>query len=630
MYVKDTPPAKKPDYRNYQNQVIKNQSKPKSKRNYIDIQTEQDKIRENQILNQQSSTINLKLLTKKSGFKSNKLDSDSNILIKGNVYPEKIENFDVDDEDYDLIQNVFGNKKKVIKEKSDSDYSILNQKIIKEFKNPPKLVKRSSSCDKIKAIKNFQSRNQKFPSNDPAPLIKVNLENDNVRTNRAKNQDFIKPYAKELSDLEQSKFKESKYRILKEKYQEETIKAKSKAEESAFLEDVYSKKIKDILKSELQPIIDQNKEIQKNSNFFDYLQYKKFTFRSKRDVGSFLYKIQNLYDEEFFHDLLNQNFSRSKNLIQKAIIQVIESKHKNLDSLINKYENQDFKPKNVKSDDLITESDLNNMIDEFIDDKNSKSKCVDKKHNNKLKTVKKESDSSEKEDEFSDSNKQSDIKRHNYKFTNNNVKIFKLINRASKKSDVVNFDLNIEKNPKSGYFPTWNYDIRDYLHDVYENRHRYMIYLNMIKDDQNVDHKEPDFTSSFLKEDKSDLYIRNLTVYCLKFQKFYNEDEQIAFFRDKISKIKNLKHSIMFYNSSLDNDRSILLYIRFNSGKKLPKDIFDQYDITRISYVYLNEKEIFEITEDQDLFIAIHDSEELILQKYEKKGNQILEKKKRK
>lgn len=575
MYVKDTPPAKKPDYRNYQNQVFKNQSKPKSKRNYIDIQTEQDKIRENQILNQQSSTINLKLLTKKSGFKSNKIDSDSNILIKGNVYPEKIENFDVDDEDYDLIQNVFGNKKKVNKEKSDSDYSILNQKIIKEFKNPPKPVKRSSSCDKIKAIKNFQSRNQKFPSNDPAPLIKVNLEHDNVRTNRAKNQDFIKPYPKELSDLEQSKFKESKYRILKEKYQEETIKAKSKAEESAFLEDVYSKKIKDILKSELQPIIDQNKEIQKN-------------------------------------------------------IQVIESKHKNLDSLINKYENQDFKPKNVKSDDLITESDLNNMIDEFIDDKNSKSKCIDKKHNNKLKTVKKESDSSEKEDEFSDSNKQSDIKRRNYKFTNNNVKIFKLINRASKKSDVVNFDLNIEKNPKSGYFPTWNYDIRDYLHDVYENRHRYMIYLNMIKDDQNVDHKEPDFTNSFLKEDKSDLYIRNLTVYCLKFQKFYNEDEQIAFFRDKISKIKNLKHSIMFYNSSLDNDRSILLYIRFNSGKKLPKDIFDQYDITRISYVYLNEKEIFEITEDQDLFIAIHDSEELILQKYEKKGNQILEKKKRK
>ena len=575
MYVKDTPPAKKPDYRNYQNQVIKNQSKPKSKRNYIDIQTEQDKIRENQILNQQSSTINLKLLTKKSGFKSNKLDSDSNIMIKGNVYPEKIENFDVDDEDYDLIQNVFGNKKKVNKEKSDSDYSILNQKIIKEFKNPPKPVKRSSSYDKIKAIKNFQSRNQKFPSNDPVPLIKVNLENDNVRTNRAKNQDFIKPYAKELSDLEQSKFKESKYRILKEKYQEETIKAKSKAEESAFLEDVYSKKIKDILKSELQPIIDQNKEIQKN-------------------------------------------------------IQVIESKHKNLDSLINKYENQDFKPKNVKSDDLITESDLNNMIDEFIGDKNSKSKCVDKKHNNKLKTVKKESDSSEKEDEFSDSNKQSDIKRHNYKFTNNNVKIFKLINRASKKSDVVNFDLNIEKNPKSGYFPTWNYDIRDYLHDVYENRHRYMIYLNMIKDDQNIDHKEPDFTNSFLKEDKSDLYIRNLTVYCLKFQKFYNEDEQIAFFRDKISKIKNLKHSIMFYNSSLDNDRSILLYIRFNSGKKLSKDIFDQYDIIRISYVYLNEKEIFEITEDQDLFIAIHDSEELILQKYEKKGNQILEKKKRK
>ena len=575
MYVKDTPPAKKPDYRNYQNQVIKNQSKPKSKRNYIDIQTEQDKIRENQILNQQSSTINLKLLTKKSGFKSNKLDSNSNILIKGNDNPEKIENFDVDDEDYDLIQNVFGNKKKVNKEKSDSDYSILNQKIIKEFKNPPKPFKRSSSYDKIKAIKNFQSRNQKFPSNDPAPLIKVNLENDNVRTNKAQNQDFIKPYAKELSDLEQSKFKESKYRILKEKYQEETIKAKSKAEESAFLEDVYSKKIKDILKSELQPIIDQNKEIQKN-------------------------------------------------------IQVIESKHKNLDSLINKYENQDFKPKNVKSDDLITESDLNNMIDEFIDDKNSKSKSVDKKHKNKLKTVKKESDSSEKEEEFSDSNKQSDIKRHSYKFINNNVKIFKLINRASKKSDVVNFDLNIEKNPKSGFFPTWNYDIRDYLHDVYENRHRYMIYLNMIKDDQNVDHKEPDFTNSFLKEDKSDLYIRNLTVYCLKFQKFYNEDQQIAFFRDKISKIKNLKHSIMFYNSSLDNDRSILLYIRFNSGKKLPKDIFDQYDITRISYVYLNEKEIFEITEDQDLFIAIHDSEELILQKYEKKGNQILEKKKRK
>lgn len=575
MYVKDTPPAKKPDYRNYQNQVIKNQSKPKSKRNYIDIQTEQDKIRENQILNQQSSTINLKLLTKKSGIKSNKPDSNSNILIKGNDKPEKIENFDADDEDYDLIQNVFGNKKKVYKEKSDSDYTIINQKIINEFKNPPTPIKRSSSYDKIKAIKNFQSRNQKFPSNDPGPIIKVNLENDNVRTNRAKNQDFIKPYAKELSDLEQSKFKESKYRILKEKYQEETIKAKSKAEESAFLEDVYSKKIKDILKSELQPIIDQNKQIQKN-------------------------------------------------------IQVIESKHKNLDSLINKYENQDFKPKNVKSDDLITESDLNNMIDEFIDNKNSKSKDVDKKHNNKLKTVKKESDSSEKEEDFSDSNKQSDIKRYNYKFVNNNVKIFKLINRASKKSDVVNFDLNIDKNPKSGFFPTWNYNIKDYMHDVYENRHRYMIYLNMIKDDQNVDHKEPDFTNSFLKEDKSDLYIRNLTVYCIKFQKFYNEDDMISFFREKVSKIKNLKHCIMFYNSSLEDVRSILLYIRFNSGKKLPKDIFDRYDITRISYVYLTEKEIFEITEDQDLFIAIHDSEELILQKYEKKGNQILEKKKRK
>ena len=575
MYVKDTPPAKKPDYRNYQNQAIKNQSKPKSKRNYIDIQTEQDKIRENQILNQQTSTINLKLLTKKSGIKSNKPDSNSNILIKGNDKTEKIENFDAADEDYDLIQNVFGNKRKVNKEKSDSDYTIINQKIINEFKNPPTPVKRSSSYDKIKAIKNFQSRNQKFPSNDPGPIIKVNLENDKVRTNRAKNHDFIKPYAKELSDLEQSKFKESKYRILKEKYQAETIKAKSKAEESAFLEDVYSKKIKDILKSELQPIIDQNKEIQKN-------------------------------------------------------IQVIESKHKNLDSLINKYENQDFKPKNIKSDDLITESDLNNMIDEFIDDKNSKSKDVDKKHNNKLKTVKKESDSSEKEEEFSDSNKQSDIKRHTYKFVNNNVKIFKLINRASKKSDVVNFDLNIEKNPKSGFFPTWNYNIKDYMHDVYENRHRYMIYLTMIKDDQNVDHKEPDFTNSFLKEDKSDLYIRNLTVYCIKFQKLYNEDDMIAFFREKISKIKNLKHCIMFYNSSLEDDRSILLYIRFNSGKKLPKDIFDRYDITRISYVYLNEKEIFEITEDQDLFIAIHDSEELILQKYEKKGNQILEKKKRK
>ena len=274
MYVKDTPPAKKPDYRNYQNQAIKNQSKPKSKRNYIDIQTEQDKIRENQILNQQSNTINLKLLSKKSGFKSNKLDSNSNILIKGNDKPEKIENLDVDDEDYDLIQNVFGNKKKVNKEKSDSDYSILNQKIINEFKNPPKPAKRSSSYDKIKAIKNSSIRNQKFPSNDPAPLIKVNLENDNIRTNRAKNQDFIKPYAKELSDLEQSKFKESKYRILKEKYQEETIKAKSKAEESAFLEDVYSKKIKDILKSELQPIIDQNKEIQKNIVSIIYFHIK--------------------------------------------------------------------------------------------------------------------------------------------------------------------------------------------------------------------------------------------------------------------------------------------------------------------------------------------------------------------
>ena len=164
-----------------------------------------------------------------------------------------------------MIQNVFGNKRKVNKEKPDSDYTIINQKIINEFKNPPTPVKRSSSYDKIKAIKNFQSKNQKFPSNDPGPIIKVNLENDNVRINRAKNQDFIKPYAKELSDLEQSKFKESKYRILKEKYQEETIKAKSKAEESAFLEDVYSKKIKDILKSELQPIIDQNKEIQKNN-----------------------------------------------------------------------------------------------------------------------------------------------------------------------------------------------------------------------------------------------------------------------------------------------------------------------------------------------------------------------------
>ena len=96
----------------------------------------------------------------------------------------------------------------------------------------------------------------------------------------------------------------------------------------------------------------------------------------------------------------------------------------------------------------------------------------------------------------------------------------KFRNRASKKSDVVNFDLNIEKNPKSGFFPIWNYDIKDYLHDVYENRHRYMIYLTKIKDDQNVDHNEPDFTNTFLKEDKSDLYIRNLTVYCLKFQKF--------------------------------------------------------------------------------------------------------------
>ena len=575
MYVKDTPPAKKPDYRNYQNQVFKNQSKPKSKRNYIDIQTEQDKIRENQILNQQSSTINLKLLTKKSGIKSNKLDSNSNILIKGKDKPEKIENLDFDDEDYDLIQNVFGNKRKVNKEKLDSDYTILNQKIINEFKNPPKPAKRSSSYDKIKAIKNFPNRNQKFPSNDPGPIIKANLENDNIKTDNAKNQDFIKPYSKELSDLEQSKFKESKYRILKEKYQEETIKAKSKAEESAFLEDVYSKKIKDILKSELQPIIDQNKEIQKN-------------------------------------------------------IQVIESKHKNLDSLINKYENQDFKPKNVKSDDLITESDLNNMIDEFVEDNNSKSKNIDKKHINKVNKVKKISDSSEKEEEFSDSNQQSDIKRHNYKFTNNNVKIFKLINRASKKSDVVNFDLNIDKNPKSGFFPTWNYNIKDYLHDVYENRHRYMIYLSMIKDDQNVDQKEPDFSNTFLREEKSDLYNRNLTVYCIKFKNFDNEDDQIAFFREKISKIKNLKHSIMFYNSSLENDRTVLLYIRFNSGKKLPKELFDQYDITRITYVYLNEKEIFEITEDQDLFIAIHDSEELILQKFEKKGNQILEKKKRK
>ena len=70
--------------------------------------------------------------------------------------------------------------------------------------------------------------------------------------------------------------------------------------------------------------------------------------------------------------------------------------------------------------------------------------------------------------------------------------------------------------------------------------------------------------------------------------------------------------------------------MKFNSGKKLSKDFFKGYKITRIKYVYLSDKEVFEISNNDNLLIAFYDADKIIEEKYERRGDSIVEVKRRK
>ena len=484
--------------------VNPNSSKLKSKkRNYNEIISEADKIKESVQLNEISKEKTRKLL-----FQSN-LKPGVN-LIKNQPKPEpKKESLDLDykdveeAEDYELVDQVFGNSYKGKRSRPK------NKNYIKDFKAVLNQLEdsgdqriRSGSFDDKKKNKTFYKNRLKGRSHY-AHNIDYSENKDTESINyREKNQVFKKSYMENPTDIEINTVKLAKYQEIKNTSYEKYKNAQN-----------YEKLIRDELEKainkKIEPVIKENRILKENN------------------------------------------------------------------------------PEPIESDD------------------NS--------------------------DKFKSKKKGNPISYNaNYEFPDTNIKMLKLITRGSKKNQVIDLDLIPEKNPDITKYPVSNYQISDFMHEVYETRHRYLIYLNLVKDDQLPDTDKINLSKSFLLEDKNDIYSRNLCVYCFRFLESYGEDEIREFSKKHLTKLPGIKNLIVFYNSDTDEDYTIICYIKFSAGKKLPKDLFKGYNITRIKYVYFSDKELFELSQNDNLLIAYFDSDKTIQEKYEQRGNIIIENKRRK
>lgn len=533
----------------------------KSKRTYNQIQNPVEKQSEYELLNKKNREMNQQLLN---------LKRDTTTL-KLKLNQDKVPiNDDLTSEDFDLAKAIFGKSDKTKRSpaKNPDNNKESMDKILNEFKEEPDLeLQRSNSVDSGKAFKVLTSKRKKGHSRyayNPKQKNDPNIEK--IESYKMKNQIFYKPYQSEISKIDMTKLKKTKYGEMEHQYLVKAEQAKSKKEE-------YEIKLSKLLKAELEPILKDTEKI-------------------------------------------------------KSDIQCISSKQRNIENIISDYENQKYIPKNDDPEDNISKEELEDIA--FIK-KSDLSKISDKERN--------KSDSEDKESKNSENNDQKNLTRdmenididdEEFIYPFNDEKIFKVINRASTKNAVVDLDIDIEKNPSESKFPCFKIRFNDYLRHIYEVRHRYYVYWNRIKDNRFPVDQKIDLSKSFLNEETVDLYTRSLTTHCIKFLEDVDPDEVKKWFKDNMPEVKNLKLALLFFNSTEKNDYTIIIYMKFFSGKKISKDLFKGYQICRIPYIYLSDIEIFEIFSHPIIGLGLHEEEPDIQEKYEKRGNAIIEKKRRK
>ena len=590
----------------------------KSKRTYNQIQNPAEKQSEYELLNKKNREMNQQLLNLKR--------DTTTLKLKLNQDRVPI-NDDLTSEDFDLAKAIFGKsdktKRSPVKNPDNNKESM--DKILNEFKEEPDIsLQRSNSVDSGKAFKVITSKRKKGHSRyafNPKQKNDPNIEK--IESYKMKNQVFYKPYQSEISKIDMTKLKKTKYGEMEHQYLVKAEEAKSKKEE-------YEIKLSKLLKAELEPILKDTEKIKSDIIIDKRVNYKytEFNFHSKRDTGSLLYKIQMLYDDQYLIDLLNNDFNQSQIIFEKALIQCISSKQRNIENIISDYENQKYVPKNDDPEDNISKEELDDIA--FIK-KSDLSKISEKERN--------KSDSEDKESKISENNDQKNLTRdmenididdEEFIYPFNDEKIFKIINRASTKNAVVDLDIDIEKNPNESKFPCFKIRFNDYLRHIYEVRHRYYVYWNRIKDNRFPIDQKIDLSKSFLNEETVDLYTRSLTTHCIKFIDDVDPDEVKKWFKDNMPEVKNLKLALLFFNSTEKNDFTVIIYMKFFSGKKISKDLFKGYQICRIPYIYLSDIEIFEIFSHPIIGLGLHEDEPDIQEKYEKRGNVIIEKKRRK
>lgn len=533
----------------------------KSKRTYNQIQNPAEKQSEYELLNKKNREMNQQLLNLKR--------DTTTLKIKLNEDKVPI-NDDLTSEDFDLVKQIFGksDKTKRSPEKNLKDNKESMDKILNEFKEEPDFeLQRSNSVDSGKAFKVLNSKRKKGNSRyayNPKQKNDPNVEK--IDSYKMKNQIFYKPYQSELSKLDMTKLKKTKYGEMEHQYLVKAEEAKSKKEE-------YEIKLSKLLKAELEPILKDTEKI-------------------------------------------------------KSDIQCISSKQRNIENIISDYENQKYIPKNLDSEDNISKEELEDMT--LV----KKSELSKKNDRERIKSVSEDNES--KNSENSDHKNLTrdmeniDIDDEEFVYPFNDEKIFKVINRASTKNAVVDLDIDIEKNPDESKFPCFKIRFNDYLRHIYEVRHRYYVYWNRIKDNRFPIDQKIDLAKSFLNEETVDLFTRSLTTHCIKFVGDVDPDEVKKWFKENMPGVKNLKLALLFFNSTEKNDFTIIIYLKFFSGKKIGKDLFKGYQISRIPYVYLSDIEIFEIFSHPIIGLGLHEDEPDIQEKYEKRGNTIIEKKRRK
>ena len=533
----------------------------KSKRTYNEIQNPDEKQSEYELLNKKNKELNKKLLEKKR----------DNTTLKIKLNQDRVPiNDDLTSEEFDLVNQIFGRRDKIKRstEKPIKDYKESMDKILNQFKEDPDLdLKRSNSVDSGKAFKVLNTERKKGKSRYAYnPKQKNDPNIDIIDSYKAKNQIFHKPYQSEISKLDMTKLKKTKYGEMEHQYLVKAEEAKSKKEQ-------YEIQISKLLKAELEPILKDTEKI-------------------------------------------------------KSDIECIGSKQRNIENLISNYENQKYMPKNVDPENNISKEELDDMA---LIKKSELTNKTDKEKNN---SVSEDNDSKNSNDEDPNNLMKEmeniDLKEKEFIYPYNDEKIFKVINRASTKNSIVDLDIDIEKNPNESKFPCYKIRFNDYLRHIYEVRHRYYVYWNRIKDNRFPVDQKIDLSKSFLIEEKADLFTRSLTVHCIKFLEEVDPDEVKKWFSDNMPEVKNLKHAVLFFNSTEKNDYTIIIYLKFFTGKKISKDLFKGYKICRIPYVYLTDLEIFEIFSHPIIGLGLHEDEPDIGEKYEKRGNAIIEKKRRK